>query len=204
MNPNPDRGQERAPVQQQLTILQYGAPVLRQPAKKVGRLTPDLKQLVDQMLGAMRAARGVGLAATQVGVSRRLAVIELDDKLTVLVDPELVSARDAELSDEGCLSLPRLYGMVERPTHVVVKAKDLSGKRFTLEAEGMLARALCHEIDHLNGKLFVDSVAPSTLYWLVGHTEDGEPVTQPTTLDDALGVFTAARLARQSQGGAGR
>jgi peptide deformylase len=181
-------------------IVQYGDPVLRQPARRVGRVTPDVRQLVDQMIEVMRSVHGVGLAANQLGVPRRIAVIELDGEQTILVDPELVTAKGGELSDEGCLSLPRLYGMVERPTSVVVKARDLSGKVCRMKAEGMLARALVHEIDHLNGELFIDKVDQSTLYWLVGHNEDGEPVTQPTTLEDALRVFTAVRLARRSPG----
>lgn len=176
-------------------IVRYGAPVLRKPVRKVGRVTPEVRELVERMIATMRSARGIGLAANQVGVSLRLAVIEVGGELTVLVDPELVQAEGAEPSDEGCLSLPRLYGLVERPTRVVVRARDLSGKRFKIEAEGMLARALSHEIDHLNGKLFIDRVDKATLYWLLGHNEEGEPLTRPTTLENAVRVFTAARTA---------
>jgi peptide deformylase len=178
-------------------IVQYGDPVLRERSRKVGRVTADLRRLVEQLVQAMRAAGGVGLAANQIGVPQRVAVIEIDGELTVLVDPELVSATGSEAANEGCLSLPRLYGVVERPTQAVVKARDLSGKRFTLEAEGLSVRALCHEIDHLNGKLFIDAVDPSTLYWLIGQSEEGEPVIKPIPvgeLEDALRVFTAARL----------
>lgn len=176
-------------------IVRYGAPVLRKPVRKVGRVTPEVRELVERMIATMRSARGIGLAANQVGVSLRLAVIEVGGELTVLVDPELVQAEGAEPSDEGCLSLPRLYGLVERPTRVVVRARDLSGKRFKIEAEGMLARALSHEIDHLNGKLFIDRADKATLYWLLGHNEEGEPLTRPTTLENAVRVFTAARTA---------
>ncbi len=180
----------------QLSIVRYGHPVLRERARKVGRVTPEVRQLAEQMLEVMRAAHGVGLAANQVAVPLQLAVVEVDDEVTVLIDPEILSARGAEAADEGCLSLPKLYGAVERPTNIVVKARNLSGKTVTLEAEGMRARAFSHEIDHLSGKLFVDQVDPSTLYWLLGHTGDGEPITQPTTLDDALRVFAAARAGR--------
>jgi len=175
------------------SIVRYGHPVLRKPVRKVGRVTPDVTKLVERMIETMRVAHGIGLAANQVGVPIRVAVIELGGELTVLVDPELVQAEGADPSDEGCLSLPRLYGVVERPTRVVVRARDLLGKRFRIEGEGLLARALSHEIDHLNGKLFIDRVDKATLYWLLGHNEEGEPLTQPTTLDDALRVFTAAK-----------
>ena len=176
-----------------LKIVRYGHPALRQKARKVERVTADVKDLVRRMVELMRASHGVGLAANQVGIPQRIAVVEIEDKLTPLIDPELVSARGAEVTDEGCLSLPRLFGSVERPTHVVVRARSLSGRTFEIEAEGLLARALCHEIDHLNGKLFVDSVDASTLYWVVGETEEGETITQPAKLEDALKVFTAAR-----------
>jgi peptide deformylase len=174
-------------------IVRYGDPVLRKPVRKVGRVTPDVTKLVERMVETMRSAHGIGLAANQVGVPLRLAVIEVGGELTVLVDPELVQAEGSDPSDEGCLSLPRLYGVVERPTRVAVRARDLLGKRFKIEGEGLLARALCHEIDHLNGRLFIDRVDKATLYWLLGHNEEGDPLTQPTTLDDALRVFAAAK-----------
>ncbi len=176
-----------------LNIIRYGHPVLREKAQKIGRVTSDVKELVAQMVELMRASHGVGLAANQVGIARRLAVVEVEGKLVPLIDPELVSAKGAESTDEGCLSLPRLYGEVARPAQVVVKAKDLAGKTFKLRAEGLLARALCHELDHLNGTLFVDKVDQSTLHWLVGETAEGELLTQPTTLEEALKVFVAAK-----------
>ncbi len=181
------------PSSPELKILQYGHPALRQRAKKIGRVTSEVRELVGTMTEVMRSARGLGLAANQIGMARRVAVVEIADKLTALINPEIVSATGAEATDEGCLSLPRLYGSVERPTEVVVRARDLTGRQVKIEAEGMLARALCHEIDHLNGKLFVDSAERDTLYWLIGQTEEGEPLTQATTLEDALRVFAAAR-----------
>ncbi len=183
-----------------LKIVHYGHPALRQKARKVGRVTDDVRELVDHMAKLMRAARGLGLAANQLGIARRVAVVEIEEELRPLIDPELVSAEGEEAADEGCLSLPRLYGSVPRPAEVVVRARDLSGKRIKVRAEGLLARALCHEIDHLNGKLFVDRADEATLYWLVGQTEEGEPLTRPTTLEDALRVFAAAAgsHARQS------
>jgi len=175
-----------------LKIVHYGHPALRQESKRLGRVTQDVEDLVEKMIALMRAARGVGLAANQVGIPWRVAVVEVDDQLTPLIDPKIVSLKGAESADEGCLSLPRLYGSVLRPTEVVVQARDLSGKRFTVTAEGLMARALCHEIDHLNGKLFVDAADENTLYWLVGQSEDGNPITQPTKLKDALKVYMAA------------
>ncbi len=176
-----------------LTIVHYGHPALREKASPIRRITDDVKALVGRMIELMHGARGLGLAANQVGIPRRVAVVEFEGELTALIDPQIVSAKGGESAQEGCLSLPRLYGDVERPTRVVVRARDLSGKRVKLTAEGMLARAICHEMDHLNGKLFVDHVDESTLHWLVGTTEEGEPIVQPTTLDDAVKVLTAAR-----------
>jgi peptide deformylase len=178
----------------ELRIVQYGHPALRQLSKKVGRVTQDVRDLVERMTLLMRSAHGLGLSANQIGIPRRVAVVEIAGELKVLIDPQIVSSKGEEAADEGCLSLPRLYGSVQRPTHVVVRAQDLSGKRIKIEAEGLLARALCHEIDHLNGKLFVDSVGPDTLYWLIGHTEEGEPVTRATGIEDALRVLSTARV----------
>ncbi len=176
-----------------LTIVRYGHPALREKAVPVRRVTDSVRRLIERMVELMRAARGLGLAANQLGIPQRVAVVEIDDRFTPLIDPEIVSATGSETGEEGCLSLPRLYGNVPRPTRVVVRARDLFGKRIKLTADGMMARALCHEIDHLNAKLFVDRADESSLYWLMGHTEEGEPITQQTTLEDALKVFVAAR-----------
>lgn len=181
----------------ELEIVRYGHPALRRRCDKVRRLTPDIPDLVRRMTEIMHDAHGLGLAANQVGIPVRVAVVEIDGELTALVDPEVVSAKGSEVAEEGCLSLPRLYGEVARPAEVVVRARDLSGKRIKVRAEGLLARALCHEVDHLDGRLFVDRVDESTLHWLVGTTEEGESITQPTTLEEALKVFTAARGARE-------
>jgi len=179
-----------------LRIVHYGHPALRRRSTRVGRATHDLEDLVSRMAELMRAAGGLGLAANQVGIPRRVAVVQMDDELAVLIDPEIASASGAEVATEGCLSLPRLYGDVARPTEVVMKARDLSGKRIEIAAQGLLARALCHEVDHLNGKLFIDLVDESTLHWLVAPaTEEADQVIQPTTLQEALKVFTSAQAA---------
>lgn len=175
-----------------LKIVRYGHPALRQKSAPVGRVNEHLHELAEEMAELMHAANGVGLAANQLGINQRLVVIETDGKLIVLIDPEITSRKGEQVSDEGCLSLPRLFGAVARPAEVTVRARDLKGKWFKIRGEGLLARALSHEIDHLNGHLFIDRVDQDTLHWLVRTSEGGEPVVQPTTLAEALKVFTAA------------
>lgn len=178
---------------ERLEIVKYGHPALRQVGGRVGRVTEEVRALVQRMVEAMHRAKGLGLAANQLGIPRQVAVVEIEGKLTPLVDPEIVSMKGSEPGDEGCLSLPRLYGIVTRPTEVVVRARDLSGKRIRIKAEGLLARALMHEIDHLNGRLFIDRVDESTLHWSVQTGGEEEVVVQATTLEEALKVFTVAR-----------
>ena len=175
-----------------LKIVQYGHPALRQQARRIQRPTEDIKRLVRRMIELMRGSRGLGLAANQVGLPVRVAIVEWEGEPRPLVDPEIISAKGEEVGEEGCLSVARLYGDVPRPAEVLVRARDLSGRKIKLRAEGMAARALCHEIDHLNGKLFVDRVDQSTLHWFIRTTKEGEIITQPTSLEDALKVFAAA------------
>ncbi len=177
---------------QHLRIVRYGHPALRQKAGPVGRVTAEVKAVAERMGELVQEAHGLGLAANQVGVPRRIVVVVNDGEVTALIDPELASASGSERAEEGCLSLPRLYGDVERPTQVVVAARNLSGRRFTLEADGLVARAISHELDHLDGRLFVDRVDQSTLHWLVRTREGEDPVTQATTLEDALKFFLFA------------
>jgi peptide deformylase len=144
-----------------LAIRLYPDPVLRTPGEEVSRFDPDLDKLVSDMIETMHAAPGVGLAAPQVGVSARLAVVDVSvgkdpAQLHVLVNPELVEESGSEVDVEGCLSLPGISDKVLRPTRVRVKALDRQGNPIELAAEGFLARAVCHEIDHLNGILFTD------------------------------------------------
>jgi len=184
-----------------LRIVHYGHPALRERATPLGRVTRDVKDLVRRMAELMRGAAGLGLAANQVGIPRRVAVVQMEEELAALVNPEIVSAKGNEPAVEGCLSLPRLYGEVVRPAEVVVRARDLSGRRVEIAAQGLLARVLCHEVDHLNGKLFIDLVEESTLYWLVvPATEKAEQVIQPTTLEEALRVFSSAQAASSGDG----
>src|SRR5919201_6737223 len=138
-------------------ILVVGNPVLRQKAKKVSQIDKPLQKLIDDMIETMKQAPGVGLAAPQVGIPLRLAVIDVDDKITVIVNPEIVkTSGEAEL-DEGCLSVPGFWGRLHRAERVSVKALDRHGKEQRIrDAEGLFAQALQHEIDHLDGQLYID------------------------------------------------
>ena len=138
-------------------ILVVGNPVLRQKAKRVTQVDRSIQKLIDDMIETMKAAPGVGLAAPQVGVPLRLAVIEVDDTLTVLINPEIVKSSGETELDEGCLSVPGFWGRLHRAERVSVKALDRHGKELRIrDAEGLFAQALQHEIDHLDGHLYID------------------------------------------------
>ncbi|HEY8448933.1 MAG TPA: methionyl-tRNA formyltransferase [Bacillota bacterium] len=145
---------------QPLPIYQYSVPeqaaVLRRVAEPVRRITRSIARLLDDMLATMYAADGVGLAAPQVGVSKRIIVVDVGDGPIELINPELTRAEGSEVATEGCLSIPELVGEVERAARVVVTGLDRHGRKRWVEGEGLLARALQHEIDHLNGVLFTD------------------------------------------------
>lgn len=133
-------------------------PILRRRAREVVNFDQRLGDLLDDMVDTMRHAEGVGLAAPQVGISRRIAVVETSDKgLVELVNPEIIERIGKQISIEGCLSVdPSKNGYVERPMFIKVKAYDRNGNQIFEEGEGLRARAFCHEIDHLDGVLFVD------------------------------------------------
>ena len=141
-----------------LEIVKYPDPVLRRPALAVEQLHDQIRRLADGMVEALVLARGYGLAAPQVGVSLRLIIVDIDDELRLLVNPELLEAsRERVLGTEGCLSIPGVEAEVERALRVSVRALDLyTGKEVQIEAEELLARVLQHELDHLNGVLFID------------------------------------------------
>ena len=141
-----------------LKIYEYPDPVLKQKAAPVEKVDDGLRRLLDDMLETMYAAAGVGLAAPQVGVLRRLVVIDTGDGLIELINPEICSSDGEQTDAEGCLSYPGRYGMVTRPNHVTVRAQNREGKSFEISGDALLARAFCHEIDHLDGKLFMDLV----------------------------------------------
>jgi len=142
-------------------IVLYPDPVLRRPTRAVEMFDAGLRQLVDDLAATMYDAPGVGLAAPQVGVELRVAVVDTDpgkpeSRLHVLVNPRIVSSQGREKGEEGCLSIPGLAEQVERPKRVVIAAQTVDGESFELEAEEFLARACCHEIDHLDGILIID------------------------------------------------
>jgi peptide deformylase len=149
-------------------ICTYPNPVLRTKTARVGTIDNTINRLIDDMIETMHAAPGVGLAANQVGVSLQLAVIDLstvEDEarrhpLLVLINPEFLSLEGSVTDEEGCLSIPEYTESVKRAAKVKVRALDRSGKPFELEAQGLLAKALQHEIDHLNGMLFIDRLSP--------------------------------------------
>jgi len=138
-----------------------GSPVLRQRSPEIAVVDDGLRALIQDLLDTMRLNKGVGLAANQVGVARRVAVVEPDAEHSyVLVNPVIVAADGTMREEEGCLSIPDLYAEVHRSAHVVVEAADEQGVRRRIEGTGLLARALQHEIDHLDGILFLDRVGP--------------------------------------------
>lgn len=145
-------------------IRKYPDPILRQVAAPIEKITEETRTLAADMVETMFAANGVGLAANQVGVSLRLVVIEMgteNQRATVaLVNPEIMLATDEEVAEEGCLSVPGFYEPVKRALHVTVKGTDLDGSEKILKCSGLAARAFQHEIDHLDGILFVDRLSP--------------------------------------------
>lgn len=147
-----------------LRILEVPHPILKRPAEPVGRVDDELRRLMDDMLETMYAAPGIGLAAPQVGVSKRVAVIDVSEEKNQplrLVDPRVTwTSERLVVAEEGCLSLPDQYAEVKRPDAVEVVYLDERGEVRTLRAEGLLARCLQHEIDHLDGILFVDHLSP--------------------------------------------
>jgi peptide deformylase len=136
-----------------------GSPVLRQRSLEVGAVDDEVRRLVDDMFETMDAARGVGLAANQVGVARRVAVVDADEDRFEMIDPVIVESEGRAAAEEGCLSIPEVYGDVSRPERVVLEATDRHGNRFRKEATGLKARAIQHEIDHLDGILFLDHLS---------------------------------------------
>jgi peptide deformylase len=140
-----------------LDVRVLGDPVLRQVTTPVSAVTDAIRRLVEDMFDTMYAAKGVGLAAPQVGRLERVSVIDVGDgEPLAIINPEIVLAEGAIKGEEGCLSIPEVYGDVERAVRVVVRALDREGRPFELEGTELLARCLQHEIDHLHGKLFID------------------------------------------------
>ena len=142
-----------------LNIVKIGDDVLRKPCRPVEKITPRIQTLLDDMIETMRAADGCGLAAPQVGILRRIAVVEVEPgKPIELINPKIIAYAGEQQEQEGCLSIPGRWGITKRPRHVTVRATDRNGNTFEVSGSDLLARALCHEIDHLDGKLFIDCV----------------------------------------------
>ena len=140
-----------------LKILKIGDDTLRRVCRPVDAITPRVLTLLDDMVETMRAADGVGLAAPQVGILRRICVIETPDEgLFELINPKIIAFSGEQETEEGCLSVPGRWGVTRRPMHVTVRAMNRLGETVTYTGSGLLAKAFCHEIDHLDGKLYVD------------------------------------------------
>jgi peptide deformylase len=145
-------------------IVKFGDPVLEKKAATITDFDGELRKLADDMFESMYAAHGVGLAAPQIGISKRIAVIDVTfkedpDAKIVLVNPEIVHTEGRQTSNEGCLSIPEFREKVTRPMKVTVRAQNLEGKTIEVKGEELLARALLHETDHLNGKLYINHVS---------------------------------------------
>jgi peptide deformylase len=136
-----------------------GSPVLRQHSEVVPSVDEDVRRLIADMFETMDAAKGIGLAANQVGVARRVAVVDVDDDRFVMVNPRIVETEGRASAEEGCLSIPDIFADVTRPDRVVVEALDAEGRPYRKEAIGLKARAIQHEIDHLDGILFLDHLS---------------------------------------------
>lgn len=161
------------------TIREYGDDVLERRCKEVKEVTPRIRELVEDMLETMYDANGVGLAAPQVGILKRIVVIdvspEADDPI-VMINPEILETSGEQTGYEGCLSIPGKSGVVTRPNYVKAKAFDLDMNEYVIEGEELLARAICHELDHLDGHMYVEKVE--------GELVDNEELMQEQESED--------------------
>jgi len=177
---------ERAPTRalEIVTVDSPRAAILRRRAQPVRAMTRETRTLIEQMFETLRHAHGVGLAAPQVGVARRVIVIEAADRRLALVDPEVLKQEGEAVGTEACLSIPGLLGDVARATHVVVRARNRRNRYITVDAQGLLARVLQHEIDHLDGVLFTDRVRdPKTLRQAGGEATEVAPASEASAAD---------------------
>jgi peptide deformylase len=153
-----------APSRKIYPIVKYGDPILEKPTAVVKKFDAELEQLAEDMFASMYAAQGVGLAAPQIGLSLRLSVIDVTvgknpEAKIVIANPEIIHAEGEVREEEGCLSIPGFRGYVMRPQFVTVRAQNVKGETFEIRGENLLARAFCHEIDHLNGVLFLQHLS---------------------------------------------
>ena len=140
------------------TIRLQGDPVLEKKCKEVKEITPKIEELIDDMLETMYEANGVGLAAPQVGVLKRLVVIDIGEGPVIMINPEILETSGEQTGDEGCLSLPGKAGCVTRPNYVKARAFDENMEEYIIEGEELMARAICHELDHLDGHMYTEKV----------------------------------------------
>jgi peptide deformylase len=145
-------------------IVKYGDPVLETPTKPVEKFDDEFRKLTDDMFESMYAAQGVGLAAPQIGIGMRVTVIDVTngknaEAKLVCANPQIIHAEGEQHEEEGCLSLPGFRGRVMRPAYVTIRAQNVTGEEFEMRGEGLLARAFCHEIDHLDGILFINHLS---------------------------------------------
>lgn len=139
-----------------LPIREIGDPVLRSRSKEVENINEQTKELIDNMIDSMEAAEGIGLAAPQIGILQRVIIVKIEDDLKVTINPVLIKEKGTAMAEEGCLSVPNRRGLVERAEEITVEGLNENGEKVKYELEGLKARAFLHEIDHLNGILFVD------------------------------------------------
>ncbi|MFO8082456.1 MAG: peptide deformylase [Armatimonadota bacterium] len=182
-------------------IVYCGDPVLRRKAPRVRRIDDEICSLLDDMAETMLENEGLGLAAAQVGESAAVVVLrrgaESSDVIE-LINPRIVEREGEERGMEGCLSLPTLRGEVVRPARVIVEGVDREGEEIAVEGEGMMARCLAHELDHLAGTLFIDAVEAESLCWLrPDEREETGYRSEPTTLEEAEAAFERLRQQRE-------
>ena len=185
---------ERAPARalEIVTVDSPRAAILRRRAQPVRAITRETRTLIEQMFETLRHAHGVGLAAPQVGVGRRVIVIEAAARRLALVDPEVLKQDGEAVGTEACLSIPGLLGEVPRATRVVVRARNRRNRYITVDAQGLLARVLQHEIDHLDGILFTDRVRdPKTLRQAGGEATEVAPASEASAADLLVSGDTA-------------
>ncbi|MGQ0571279.1 MAG: peptide deformylase [Armatimonadota bacterium] len=166
------------PALEIVTVDSPKAGVLRRKARPVGKVTREVQGLIEQMFATMRAVKGLGLAAPQIGESIRALVAQVEDRTVVLVDPQILSAEGKETATEACLSIPGVIGDVPRAATITVRGKNRRGRRITIIADGLLARALQHEIDHLDGILFLDRVIDHDTIRIITPADDSAPATE--------------------------
>jgi peptide deformylase len=146
-------------------IVKVPSDVLLGHAEEVERVTKRHQTVAENMVRIMRAAKGIGLAAPQIGLRERIIVVSVEGRTTVIFNPKITESSGTQVGEEGCLSIPGLYGDVERAEKVVVEGLDRKGRESTWDMDGLAARVVQHEIDHLDGVLFTEKVDPATLYW---------------------------------------